>query len=72
MDAERFEPAGSWKPFDGRYPPHTWPHKGPTWGEVHDLSRPDAQHRMYAGLDEEGQMGIRTQAAIGYQHIPLS
>jgi hypothetical protein len=71
MDAERFEPARSWKPFDSRRSPHTWPDKGPTRCEIDDLSRTDAQHRMHAGLDEEGHMGIRTQAAIGHQYIPL-
>jgi hypothetical protein len=24
---------------------------------------------MHAGLDEEGEMGIRTQAPIGHEHI---
>jgi hypothetical protein len=71
MDAERFAPAGSWKPFDDRRPPHTWPDKGPTRREIDDLSRTDAQHRMHTGLDEEGHRGIRTQAPIGHQHISL-
>jgi hypothetical protein len=26
---------------------------------------------MHAGLDEEGHMGIRTEAPIGHQHIPF-
>ena len=26
---------------------------------------------MHTGLDEEGHMGIRTQAQIGHQHISL-
>jgi hypothetical protein len=71
MDASRFEPAGSWHAFDGRRPPHTWSDKGPPGREIDTLSRTDAQHRMHASLDKEGQMGIRTQAAIGHQHIPL-
>jgi hypothetical protein len=25
---------------------------------------------MHAGLGKEGEMGIRTQASIGYEHIP--
>ncbi len=42
----------------------------PTWGEIYQLARADAQHRMQAGLSEERQTGIRTQAPIRHQHIP--
>jgi hypothetical protein len=69
MDAERCEPAGSWKPFDGRRPPHTRPDQGPTRREIDHLACTDAPPRLHAGLNEEGHMGIRTQAAIGYQDI---
>ena len=69
MDAERFEPAGSWKAFDGRCPPHTWPDEGPTGRAIHDLSGADAQHGVHASLNEEGEMGIGTQAPIGHQYI---
>ena len=70
MDAERFEPAGPWHAFDGRCPPHARLDKGPPRREVHDLSRADAQHGMHASLDEEGEMGVGTQAPIRHQHIP--
>jgi hypothetical protein len=36
------------------------------------LARADAEHGVHAGLDEEGHMGIRTQASIGHQHISCS
>jgi hypothetical protein len=71
MDAERCEPSGSWEAFDGRRPPHTRPDKRPTGREVHDLSAADAQHGGHAGLHEEGEMGVGTQAPIGHQHISL-
>jgi hypothetical protein len=29
----------------------------------------DAQHGMQAGLDEEGEMGIGTQAPVGHVHV---
>jgi hypothetical protein len=70
MDAEHFEPAGSGDAFDRRCPPHTRPDKGPTGREIHDLSRADAQHGMHAGLDEEGEMDVGTQAPIGHEYIP--
>ena len=69
MDTERFEPAGSWHAFDGRRPPYTRPDKGPTGCEIHDPSGADAQHGVHASLDEEGEMGIRTQAPIRYEYI---
>jgi hypothetical protein len=34
------------------------------------LSRTDAPPRLHAGLDEEGHMGIRTQAPIRHEDIP--
>jgi hypothetical protein len=43
MDAERFEPAGSWKPFDGRRPPHTRPDKEPTGQELDHLGGTDPE-----------------------------
>jgi hypothetical protein len=70
IDAEGFAPAGSWNAFDGRRPPHTRRDKRPARREIHDLSRDDAQHGMDAGLDEEGEMGVGTQAAIRHEHIP--
>jgi hypothetical protein len=70
IDAKRFEPAGSWPTFDGWRPPHTRLDKRPARGEIHDLSRADAQHGVQASLDEEGEMRIGTQAPIGDQHIP--
>jgi hypothetical protein len=69
MDAERVELAGSWNAFDGRRPPHTWPDKGPTRGEIHDLSCANAPYGVHASLDEEGEMGVGTQAPIRHQHI---
>jgi hypothetical protein len=69
MDAERFEPAGSWHAFAGRRPPYTRPDQGPTGRTIHDLSGADAQHRVHASLDEEGEMGRGTQAPIGHQYI---
>jgi hypothetical protein len=70
MDAERCEPAGPGHAFDRGRPPHTRPDKGPTGREIHDLSGADAQHGMEAGLGEEGEMRVGTQAPIGHQHIP--
>lgn len=69
MDAERFEPAGPWNTFDGRRPPHTWPDKGPPRCEIHHLARADASHGVHAGLDEESEMGVGTQAPIRHEHI---
>jgi hypothetical protein len=46
------------------------PDKRPARREIHDLSRADAQHGVHAGLDEEGKMGVGTQAAIRHEHIP--
>jgi hypothetical protein len=71
MDAKRFEPAGPWDAFDRRRPPHTRPDKGPTRCEIHNLSRTNAQHGVHAGLDEEGEMGIGTEAPIGHEHVPF-
>jgi hypothetical protein len=70
MDAEPFAPAGSWEAFDRRCPPHTRPDKGPTGRESHDLSCADAPPGMHAGLDEEGEMDVGTQAPIGHEYIP--
>jgi hypothetical protein len=69
MDAERFEPAGPWHAFDGRRPPHARPDKGPTWREIHNLARADAEHGVHASLDEEGEMRIGTQPSIRHEHI---
>jgi hypothetical protein len=69
MDAERFEPAGSWHAFAGRRPPYTRPDKGPTGCDIHDLSGADAPHGVHASLDEEGERGIGTQAPVGHQYI---
>ena len=38
---------------------------------LHNLSRADTQHGVHAGLDEEGEMGIGTQAPISHQYIPF-
>ena len=43
--------------------------KGRPGREIHDLARADAQHGVHASLDEEGEMGIGTQAPIGHEHI---
>jgi hypothetical protein len=50
-------------------PSYTRLDKGPTGREVHNLPRADAQHGMHASLDEEGQMGVRTQTPIGHEYI---
>ena len=55
---------------DGSCPPHARPDKRPARGEIHALSRADAEHGMHAGLDEEDEMGVGTQAAIRHEHIP--
>jgi hypothetical protein len=67
--ADRCAPAGPWNAFDRRRPPDPRHHKGPTRREIHQLSRAHAQHGMHAGLGEEGEVGIRTQASIGHEHI---
>ena len=41
----------------------------PAWGEIHHLSRADAEHRVHASLHEEGQMRIGTQPPIRHQPI---
>ena len=69
MDTERFEPARAGHAFDRWGPPDPRHDKGPTRCEVHNLSRTNAQHGMHAGLDEEREMGIGTQAPIGHEHI---
>jgi hypothetical protein len=69
MDTERGEPARAWEAFDCRCAPHTRQDKGPTRRAIHHLSRADAQHGMSAGLDEEGELGVGTQAPIGHGHI---
>jgi hypothetical protein len=70
IDAEGFEPAGPGDAFDGSRPPHARPDTWPARGDIHDRSRADAEHGMHAGLDEEGEMGVGTQAAIRHEHIP--
>ena len=40
-----------------------------TRGDLHKLARADAEHGMHAGLDEAGEMGVGTQAAIRHEHI---
>jgi hypothetical protein len=70
IDAEGFEPAGSGDAFDGSRPPHARPDKRPARGEIHARSRADAAHGLHAGLDEEGDMGVGTEAAIRHEHIP--
>jgi hypothetical protein len=69
MDAERLQPAGAWDAFDGWRPPHTRRDKGPPWREIHDLARPHAQDGVHPGLNQEGEMGIRTQPPIRHEHI---
>jgi hypothetical protein len=70
MEAERFEPAGPWHAFDGWRPPHTRHDKGPPWRAIYDLSRPNAQHGVYASLHEEREMSIGARASIPHQYIP--
>jgi hypothetical protein len=70
MDTQRCEPTRAWNAFDRRRPPHTRLDQGPTGREVHHLARADAPHSVYAGLGEEGEMRIRTQAPIGHAHVP--
>jgi hypothetical protein len=70
VDTEGFEPPGPWDAFDGRRPPDTRRDKGSTRREIHDLSGTNTQHRMHAGLDELGEMGIGTEAPIRHEHIP--
>jgi hypothetical protein len=70
MDTQRCEPTRAWDAFDRRRPPHTRLDKGPTGREVHHLARADAPHGVYAGLAEECEMSIRTQAPIGHEHVP--
>jgi len=69
MDAKRCEPTSAWDAFDRWRPPHTRLDKGPTGREGHHLACTDAQYGVYTGLDEEGEMGIGTQAPIGHQYI---
>jgi hypothetical protein len=69
LDAERGEPACAWHACDSRRPPHTRPDKRPTWGEIHHLARADAPHRVHAGMDEEGEMRVRTPPPIRPEHI---
>jgi hypothetical protein len=69
MDATRCAPAGSWHACDGRCPPPTWPGQGPTGREIPDLSGADAPHGVHARLDEQGEMGVATQAPIGPEPI---
>jgi hypothetical protein len=70
MEAKRFELAGAGYTCDGRRPPYTWPDKRAARGELHDLARADAEHGMHARLDEEGEMGIGTQAPIRHEDVP--
>jgi hypothetical protein len=70
MDAQHGEPTRAWEAFERWRPSHTRLDKGATGREVHDLPRTDAQDGVYAGLDKEGEMRLRTQAPIGYEHIP--
>jgi hypothetical protein len=58
MDAEGFEPAGTWDAFDGWCAPHPRPDQGPTWRTIPDLSCPHAQDGLHAGLHEQGGMGV--------------
>jgi hypothetical protein len=64
------EPPGAGHPFDGRYAPDTRRDKRSTGRDIYHLSCAAAQHRMHAGLDEESEMGIGTQAPIGHEYIP--
>ncbi len=70
VKAQGFEPTGPWDACDRWRPPHTRPDKRPTWGEIHQLSRADAEHGMHARLHEQGEMGIGAQAPIGHEYIP--
>jgi hypothetical protein len=69
LDAEGLEPAGAGDAFDGRCPAHTRPDQGPTGRDIHALPRAQAPDGVYPGRPEEGEMGVRTQAPIGHQHI---
>ena len=69
METSSFEPAGPWDAFDGWRSPHTRYDKRPAWCEIHDLSRADAEHGVHTGLDEQGEMGLRTQPPIRYEDI---
>jgi hypothetical protein len=68
-DAEGFGPPGPWDAFDSRRPPHARQDKRPAGREVDNLARAHAQHGVHAGLDEEGEMGVGTQAPIRHEHI---
>jgi hypothetical protein len=70
LDTKGFKPTGPWDAFDGRRPPYTRLDKRPARGEIDDLSCADAEHGVHAGLDEQGYMGVRTQAPIGHEYIP--
>jgi hypothetical protein len=70
INAERFEPARPWHACDGSRPPHARSDQGPIRREIDTLACPAAQHGMHAGLDEEGEMGVGTQAPLGHEDIP--
>jgi hypothetical protein len=70
MAAQRGEPARAWAAVDRWRPPDTRLDNGATGREVHDLTRTDAEHGVYAGLDTDGAVRIRTQAPIGDAHVP--
>jgi hypothetical protein len=70
MEADRFEPARSWKALDNRRPPDTWQDKRPIRRDIHHLARAHAQDRMYARLDKEGERGVGTQPPIRHEHVP--
>jgi hypothetical protein len=69
MDAYGFEPGGPRNASDRGCAPDTRHDKGPTWCKVHKLSRADARDGMHSDPDEQGQMGIGTQAPIGHEHV---
>ena len=70
MDAERCEPAGPWHACDGWRSPPTRPDQGPPWRAIDALSRPHAQHGVYASLHEEREMRLGAQAPIPHPYIP--
>jgi len=70
MAASRGEPASAGEAFDGRRAPDTRRDQGPPRRDIHQLPRTQAPHGIQAGLHEEGEMGVGTQAPIGHEHVP--
>lgn len=62
-------PPGPRQAFARWRPPGARPDPGPTRGAIDHLSRPDTPHGRPGGLDEEGQMGLRTQPPVRHEHI---